>query len=129
MSLPRAASLVKGAGKFAVAAGDFVSGDLSGEVSSAPVDERVPEDRSANGKADEARYDCGHRQPLMDLFLILAPAEDDAANVAAAIPPGNGHNLLAVLTAIEPLDFPDIWLDASILKLLDHLHHKTRTQL
>src|SRR5262249_46397937 len=40
-----------------------------------------------------------------------------------------GHDLFAILPAIESLDLPDIRLDAGILQLLDRLHHQLRPQL
>src|SRR5262249_51986779 len=99
------------------------------DFSRAPGEERFPEYRAANGKADEAGYTGCHGEPLMNVLLILTPAEDNTANGTAAIPSGRGHNLLAVFTGIEPLDFPNVRLYAGVLELFDGLHHQVRTQL
>jgi hypothetical protein len=121
--------LFEGVGEAAVAAGDLAGGGFSGDFSSTPGDERVLEDRAANSKTNEAGYAGCHSEPLVNFFLIFAPAKDNAAHAAAPGPPGSSNDLLAILAGIEAFDFPDIRLDARVLELLNGLYHQMRTQL
>jgi hypothetical protein len=64
-----------------------------------------------------------------DLPVVLAAAENDAADVVTAAIPRCRHDALAVLAAIEALDFPHIRIDAGILELADRLDHQAGPQL
>jgi hypothetical protein len=61
--------------------------------------------------------------------LVLTPAEDDAAHLDAPIATrGLGH-CRAILTTVEALDLPEVWLDARLLELPDNLDHQRGTPL
>src|SRR5579864_7858410 len=79
----------------------------------------IPERRTSHREPDETRYRRGRFEPSHDLLLVRAPAQHDAADVASAVTPRRVHDALAVFAAIEPLDFPDIRLDASVLQRAD----------
>jgi hypothetical protein len=65
----------------------------------------------------------------LHLLVVLAPPEDNTANFVTAVPVRSRHNFLAVLAAVEPLDFPDIRLNSCILELLDRPDHQSRPNL
>src|SRR5207249_8805493 len=67
--------------------------------------------------------------PLDDLRLVLAPAEDDAANLAPSVAARRGDDPLAVLSPVESLDLPEVALDARLLHLVDGFDHEARPQL
>src|SRR5215472_13724652 len=72
---------------------DVVARDFLGPI----IHERVPEIRSSYSEADETLYPSRSRQPLMDLLVVLATPENDAADFIATTAPSGGHNILAVL--------------------------------
>src|SRR5581483_4920317 len=94
----------------------------------APGYQRVPKTRTADCEADESGHAGRRLQPFMNLVVVLAAPQGDASHFVAAIPPGGGDDPLAILTAIEPLDLPDVRLDARILQFLDCPHHEPRTE-
>src|SRR4030095_16906389 len=111
------------------AAGDLGDGRSSRRLWGPPTDERLPEVGAADREADEAADAGCRRQPLAHLRLVLAPAEDNAAD---AVPPAaarRSHDLLAVLATVEPLDLPDVRLDAGILELADRPAHEPWLEL
>ena len=65
----------------------------------------------------------------MNLSVIFAAAEDDATDVVPSASSCGCDDLFAIPPAVETFDLPDIRLDSGILKLLDRLHHKLRTEL
>src|SRR5262245_48012704 len=98
-----------------VPAPDLGDGLLSRRLLAPPGDQRVPEVGASDRESDEARDAGGGRQPLTDLLLVLAPAEDDAPDMLSATAARGGHDPLAVLPTVEPLDLPDVGLDAVTL--------------
>src|SRR5262245_25344450 len=91
--------------------------------------ERVPETGPAHGKTDEPWNAGRSRQPLAHLFVIFASAQNDATHFIPVAAPRCGHNLFAVLTAIEPLYLPHIRFNPSVLQLMNGQDHKSRTKL
>ena len=72
-----------------IAPRDLADRGLARNPSLLPVSQRAPEARPAHREADEPRHGRRGLQPLADLRVILAAAEDDAADVvspAAAAP-------------------------------------------
>ena len=63
------------------------------------------------------------------MFIVGATPEHDAADVAASIPARSLDHRHAILSAIEPLDLPDVGLDTRFLQLPDGLDHEHRTHL
>src|SRR6185503_8482114 len=103
--------------EFAIALGDPGEGLLARRLPGFPVDKRIPEDGAADGKADEARHLAGGAEPLAHLLIVLAAAEHDAADAIASAGPGRCHDRLAILSAIEAFDLPQVGLDAGLLQL------------
>jgi hypothetical protein len=96
------------------------AGRLAGPV----IHQRVPEIGPANGETDETP-DTGRRgQPLSHLLVVLAATEHNAANLFAAAASGDGDYVLAVLTSVETLDFPNIRFHSRVPQLLDRLNHE-----
>lgn len=93
------------------------------------IDQGIPETRSAYRKTDEAWHSGGHSQPDVHLFVALSPPENDAADIVASAASGCGHDVLAVLPFVEPLDLSDARFDFRVLKLLNGLDHQSRTCL
>ena len=75
-----------------------------------PINQRLPEIRSPNRKADESRNASRRGQPFAHLFVILATPENDAAHRIAPASPCCLHDLFAVLAAIQSLNLPHIRL-------------------
>ena len=67
----------------------------------------IPETSPAYREADESRDAGGRRQPFVHFLVVLAAAQDDAADFFAAFPPRRCDDFLAVLATIEPLDLPE----------------------
>src|SRR6266446_6007595 len=107
-----------------ISAGDLGDGLLSRRLFAPPADQWLPEVGAADREPDEARDSSCRRQPLTHLLLVLAPAEDDAADAIPAATVGGGHDPLAVLPTVEPLDLPDVRLDSGTLELADRLDHQ-----
>src|SRR5215469_9462601 len=80
-----------------VAACDLRDGVVARDFLGPIVHERVPEIRSSYSEADESFYPSRTRQPLMDLLVVLATPENDAADFIATTAPSGGHYILAVL--------------------------------
>src|SRR5207245_6038077 len=99
-----------------VASRDLRDGGVPCRAAVAPPDERVPEGRPSDGEPDAAGDSRGGRQPGLELRLVLAPSEDDAADAGAAGAPCRSDDGRAVLRAIETLDLPDVGLDACVLE-------------
>jgi hypothetical protein len=127
--MSRLAGLLENADPFAVTARDLGHRRLTRRLLGPPIDERVPEGRTADGKADEARHRRCNPQPFADLGVVLAAAQDDAADLVAAAAPRHRHYLHAVLAAVESLDLPDVGLDADLLQVLDRAHHQAGPDL
>ncbi len=64
----------------------------------------------------------------MDLAVVLAAAQDDAADLVPAMRPSRRDYSFAILAAVQSLDLPDVRLHSRRLQFLDRLHHQTRTQ-
>ena len=58
--------------EFAITAGHLIDRLLPRDLLGTPIDQRLPEDRAAHGKADEPRHRGGGGQPLMHLVGVLA---------------------------------------------------------
>src|SRR5690349_16067398 len=101
--------------ELAIALRHRLDGLFPRDLLGAPVDQRLPEHGAAHGETDEARHGGRGRQPLMHLIVVLAAAEDDAADLVAPAAPRGRHHLLAILAPVEPFDLPEIRLDARIL--------------
>src|SRR5712664_2124703 len=112
-----------------ISAGDLGDGLLSRRLFAPPADQWLPEVGAADREPDEARDSSCRRQPLTHLLLVLAPAEDDAADAIPAATVGGGHDPLAVLPTVEPLDLPDVRLDSGTLELADRLDHQPWPEL
>src|SRR4029079_18698416 len=87
-------------------------------------------DRAADREADEALDGRGGAQPLVDLLVARAAAEEDADDALApgALPCLAGEHL-RVGALVDALDLPDVDLDAEVLRLLDRAAHELRPQL
>src|SRR6266478_10088137 len=112
-----------------ISAGDLGDGLLSGRLFAPPADQWLPEVGAADREPDEARDSGGGHQPLAHLLLVLAPAEDDAADAVPAVAARGGDDPLAVLATVEPFDLPDVRLDSGILELADRLDHQSWPEL
>ena len=65
----------------------------------------------------------------MHFLVVLAAAQNDAADSVPAVSARGGHDLFAVLAPVQSFDLPNIRLDAGVLKLHDGLHHQLGTKL
>src|SRR4051812_12531740 len=90
---------------------------------------RLAEDRAADREADVAVETRACAQPLVDLVVRGAAAEHDARDAVAAFAAHELRDLVARLAVLDPLDLPDVRLDAAVLQLQDRLHHQLRTNL
>src|SRR5262249_48735096 len=86
-----------------VPAGDLGDGLLSRRPFGPPADQGLPEVGAADREPDEARDSGGDRQPLADLLLVLAPAEDDAADAFPSPAPCGRDEPLSVFATTHPL--------------------------
>src|SRR5262252_2570244 len=92
------------------------------------INERIPETGPAYCKTDKP-WDAGRRrQPFAHLLVIFASAQNDATHFIPVAAPRRGHNLLAVLTAVEPLYFPHIRFNPRVLQLINGLDHQSRSK-
>src|SRR6266446_2442490 len=114
--------------ELAVSTRDLGDGVFPRALLGPPRDERLPEVRASDGEADEPGDAGGRRQPLAHLLVVFAAAQDDAADLRPATPASGGHDPLAVLAPVEPLDLPDVGLDPRVLELLDRLDHQPGTE-
>src|SRR5215470_16492553 len=115
--------------ELAIAPRDFGDGLLARRFFAPPGDQRIPESRAADRKADEARHTGRHRKPVSHFLIVLAAAENDATDPVAAGRPGRRYNLLAIVAPIETLNLPQIRFDAGVLELVDGLDHQARPHL
>src|SRR6185436_12862855 len=122
-------SLLKDVHELAVSTRDLGDRAFPRALAGPPSDQRLPEVRPADGKANEPRDAGRRRQPLAHLGLIFTPAQDDAADFAPALAARCCHDVLAVLAPVESLDLPDVGLNLGVLELLDHLDHQAGTEL
>src|SRR5262249_14015155 len=88
------------------------------------VDEPVPETGPAYSATDEAFNASRRRQPFAHLPVVFASAQNDEPNFVSATASGRGHNLLAVLAAVEPFDLPYVRFDARVLQLANGPNHQ-----
>src|SRR5215213_6133945 len=112
----------------------IVLGDLVGLLGAVPAVqerlERVPPDRAADREADEALDRRGLLEPVVDLLVGGAAAQEHALDVLAARALARlcGEHL-GVLAAVDALDLPDVDLDAGLLEVLDRAPHQLGAQL
>src|ERR1700722_3747555 len=93
-----------------------------------PVNQRIPEAGSANGKPNEARNRSSGREAFADLSVVFAPSENDAADSVPASPAGSSNNPFAVLLPLEAFDLPYVRLDPRVLKVHNGLRHQRGTK-
>src|SRR5690348_17084936 len=74
------AGLFKDPHELAVATGNLGDGRFARGLFIPPADERFPEDGAPDGKADEAGHLGRGCQPFMNLLVVFAPAQDNAAD-------------------------------------------------
>src|SRR5579884_1762163 len=89
----------------------------------------LAEDRPADREADVTVEAGAGAQPLVDLLVGCAAAEDDARHAVATLAADELRDLPARLALVDALDLPDVGLDAAVLQLEDRLHHQLRPQL
>src|SRR5881396_2260324 len=77
--------------KLPVAAGDLGYCGLPRDLLGAPVNERFPEVRPAHSEAYEPRHSGRRRQPFAHFLVVLAAAQDDAADFVTAALPRSSH--------------------------------------
>src|SRR5215472_2621190 len=123
------ARILKNAHKLPIAAGNLRDSGVPSNLLRAPLHKRIPETRSAHRETDETRHGGCCAQPFPHLLVVLSTAQNDAAYLIAPAATRCSHDLFAVLTAVEPLDFPHIGLHLRILQFLDGLDHQSRTKL
>src|SRR6516162_1155719 len=122
-------SFFKSVHKLPIAAGHLSHSGLPRGLLITPEHKRLPEVGPTHGEADEAWYSGRRRQPFAHLFVVFAAPQDDAADFVATAPTRGGHNLRAILAAVQPLDLPHVRLYLCVLELLDALDHKPGAQL
>ena len=110
-------------------AGDFGDGRFARDFFVLQIHDGVQKTRSPDGETDKAGNRGGDAQPLDHLLFVLAAAEHDAADLLAAFAAGGLDQCQAVFAAVEPLDLPDVGLDAGVLQLVDRAAHQVGTQL
>ena len=95
-----------------VVVGDLLGGRGALEVAAEEALQRVPPDRAADREADEA-LDAGRlAQPVVDLLVAGAAAQQHALDVLAAVAlAGLLGEHLRVLALVDALDLPDVDLD------------------
>src|SRR5579872_1135968 len=91
----------------AVAPSDLGHRLFPGRLVRPPRDQRIPEVGAADGEADEARHARGDLKPFAHFLVVLAPPEDDAADLVASAGPSGGDDRFAIPSPIEALDLPD----------------------
>src|SRR5688500_17972029 len=109
--------------------GDLARRGVALEVAVLEALERVPPDRAADGEAGVALHGGALAQPVVDLVVVGPPTQYHADHAVAPVAATGLHDLLAVLTAVDSLDLPDVRLDAGVLELLDRATHQLGTQL
>src|SRR5262245_52047843 len=91
-----------------------------------PGKQRLPKGCSSDREADEAWHAGGRSEPDMDMLLVLTPAENDAAHVAAPVSAGGFSHACAILATVQSLDLPDVRFDTRLLELSDGAYHQRR---
>src|SRR4029079_14963322 len=84
---------------------------------------------AADREADEPLDGGGRLQPLVDLVVVGAAAEDDAHDALAPALARLPAEHLAIRALVDALDLPDVDLDPGVLDLGDRATHQLRTQL
>jgi hypothetical protein len=62
-------------------------------------------------------------------LIVFTATQDGTSNVGPAISARGDYDFLAIFTPVEPLNFPNVWLDTGILELLNRSHHQSGTNL
>src|SRR5262245_12931038 len=106
-----------------VSARNLGHGVLARDLLRPQINERIPETGPAHGETDKSRDAGRRRQPFAYLFVIFASSQNDATHFVPVVTPRRGHNLLAVLTAVEPLDLPHVRFNPHVLQLMNGLNH------
>src|SRR5919106_4599980 len=127
--LPTNVGLLEKIHELSIAPRDLGESLLPRRLLGPPGDQRVPEIGAADREADEARHLRRDLEPLPHFPVVLAAAENDAADLVAAARPRRRHDRLAILAAIETFDFPQIRIDAGVLELADGLDHQAGPEL
>src|SRR5262249_3805748 len=119
------ADVLKNVHNLPVSTRDLGHGGLARDLLRPQVNQRIPENGPAHGKTDEP-WNAGRRcQPFAHLLVIFASAQNDATHFVPVAAPRCGHNLLTVLTAVEPLDLPHVRFNPCILQLANGLNHQS----
>src|SRR5262249_26296811 len=95
--------------------GDLCYRGLARDLVGAVFDQGVPEGGPADGEADEPRHARRGREPLTHFRVVLAAAQDNAADLLAAGAPGRCDDLLAILFPFDAFDLPDVRLHPGVL--------------
>src|SRR4029079_8454502 len=74
----------------------------------------VPERSPSNRETNESRDRGGNLQPMQHALSFGIPPEHNAPNVTPAAAPRGCDDMLAVLSAIEPFDLPDIRFNSGV---------------
>src|SRR5215471_9217790 len=115
--------LLENSYKFAVTARNFRNRFSPRNFVRAPLNERLPEICAAHSEANETRNASRIRQPFAHLFVVLATAQNDAADALTASLARRCHHPLAVLLPVESFDFPNIRLNVRVLELFNRVNH------
>ena len=119
-------ALSKMSDKFPVARGDLGYRVFARDLLRPPGDQGIPETVRPTAKPMNPGTAGRRREPFTHLCVVLAPAQDDAAHFIPATAARSGHDLHAVLAAVQALDLPDVRLNTRVLKLLDGLRPSSR---
>src|SRR5215469_4453290 len=111
--------LIKDAHELLIASANSVHGIFAGDVRVSQLYEGIPEHCAADGKANESRDTRRCFQPLANFLVVLAAAQNDAANFVPPAAPCGGNDFLAILGQVKPFDLPDVRFNANVLQLLD----------
>src|SRR5450631_1208825 len=125
----RGVGLFEDVHEFPVPSSNLEHCDLPRRLLGSVLHQRVPEAGPSDGKADEAGDAGGGAQPLSHLAVILTASEHDATHSVSTPSAGGGHQLGTVLSAVEPLNLPDVRFHPTRLELFDGPHHQPRTDL
>src|SRR6185369_16537836 len=88
----------------------------TGELPVAESDQRIPPHRPADGEAMIARDARAGAEPLVDAGCARAPTEHDARDAVPSAAARLLRDPPAVGGVVEPLDLPDVGLDAGLLE-------------
>src|SRR4051812_7757736 len=112
-----------------VVVGDLVGRGLALEVAVEEALQGVPPDRATDREAHEALDRCRLLEPVVDLLVAGAPAEQDADDAVAAVAAGRLGQRLGARALLDALDLPDVRLDALVLQVDDRPAHEVGPQL